>query len=821
MAVERFKTQVLILHPHQAVLDACRKVFAEADYTLHFAQSGREALATLGETPIDYFVTAEDLPGMTGSETLREARRRSPEIQGILIAGRDSSEEDIAALASSRDFVAVLKSSASPRELFNLVVSSAGQRGLNALSESANDATHAPDTSSTGRFKPIAPSDEETPLFVVDDEAELTGAHEALSKPSAITAAQQNKIVEILVLTGDEAFYQGISQAARGKFSVHRCPTLQSASDIVATGRVGVLVTDAAVAPSEVKSITEQLRRVQPALVTIVAGRRDDGDELMGLISEGIVYRFLLKPVSPGRTRLALDASAKKAREYRDNPPPPPAPTRRSAATTMSAVRSSIIDLALDDDSPGQARLIAVAAALLIAVGAGLYWWGSRDNGSAVATEPVTEASETSASEPAASELATPSPVASAPTVPPKAASTSPSSVFELRRAAFRALAEGRIAAPAGDNALSLYAEAMSINPLAEGLEDEFNAAVAEALSVTEGAITRGALNEAQATLARLREVRPLEPRLPFLESQLRKERVSRLLANAASTAAAGDTAAAVALVDRAAVLAPGDPAITTARQQIRAAEDSRAIAELVTLGQQRLEAGALTAPAGDSAAFYFRAVLAQEPDNPIARQSLELIGRTLLTDAERALQQGDVDRAQQLTRTARDNGAPASALAAIEATIAARSTPPADEAVERAAASVPEPTRRGAQSPASSAPPGVERGTESAATAAPVADSATTAPVDLPPLVRSKYVAPIFPRNAARRAQDGFVHLAFTVTPAGAVTNITVLESEPGTVFVNAARRALAGWEFEPTVVAGEAISREGDVRINFSLTD
>lgn len=832
MAVERFKTQVLILHPHQAVLDACRKVFAEADYTLHFAQSGREALATLGETPIDYFVTAEDLPGMTGSETLREARRRSPEIQGILIAGRDSSEEDIAALASSRDFAAVLKSSASPRELFNLVVSSAGQRGLRELSESANDATHAPDTSSTGRFSSIAPSDTETPLFVVDDEAELTGAHEALSKPSAAIGAQQSKVVEILVLTGDEAFYHGISQAARGKFSVHRCPTLHAAADIIATGRVGVLVTDAAVAPSDVKNITEQLRRVQPALVTIVAGRRDDGDELMGLISDGIVYRFLLKPVSPGRTRLALEASAKKALEYRENPPPPPAPTRRTAATTMNAVRSSIIDLALeDDDGPGRGRLIAGAAALLIAIGVGLYWWGSRDSGGGLAEPGVTVATTSStpqrleAASPAREQAAPPAPVNTTPAAVAEPTPAPAESVFELRRAAFRALAQGRIAAPAGDNALELYAQALAIDPLAEGLEDDFNAAVAEALSVTEAAITRGALGEATTTLARLREVRPLEPRLPFLESQLRKERVSRLLSNATATAADGDSAAALALLDRAAALAPGDPAIATARQRIQAAEDSRAITELLTLGQQRLDAGTLTAPANDSAAYYFRAVLAQEPDNPTARQSLALIGRTLLSDASRAAQLGDLSGAERLLSAARENGAPAAAAARLEATIAAARTDaiePGDQPASRSpATTTPEAVAVDAASPASSAPPPSAVTTNAPTDTDTQAAQPTRPRQNLPSLVRTKYIAPVFPRNAARRAQDGFVHLAFTVTPAGTVTDIAILDSEPGSVFVNAARRALAGWEFEPTIVEGEAISREGDVRINFSLED
>ena len=462
MAVERFKTQVLILHPHQAVLDACRKVFREDDYTLHLAQSGREALAMLGETPIDYFVTAEELPGMTGSETLREARRRSPETEGILIASRGTSENEIATMASSREFAAVLKSTASPRELFQLVAGAARQRRMGELSESANDADHSVDTSISSVTLP-ALSDNDQELFVVDDEADITGARAALRSSAAPTAGspEGEAAAEILVLSRDEAFYHAIGQAARGLYPVHRCPALQEAEDIVGEGRVGVLVTDAAVAPTEVQSITARLRQLQPSLVTIVAGRRDDGDQLMGLISEGIVYRFLLKPVSPGRARLALEASAKKSLEYRDNPPPVPElpRTKTSSTNTLRALRSTVISDSLDDDDDsGFGRWLPIGAALAVGLVAGSVWLlgGSDDTPSApdvaaeVATVPTASSVDESQPTPPPPQS---QPVATPPAAAPDVAATADvtdvaGQIRELRRAAFKALAEGRVAEP-------------------------------------------------------------------------------------------------------------------------------------------------------------------------------------------------------------------------------------------------------------------------------------------------------------------------------------------------------------------------------------
>ena len=839
MAVERFKTQVLILHPHQAVLDACRKVFRDDHYTLHLAQSGREALALLGETPIDYFVTTEELPGMTGSEALKEARRRSPETQGILIAARDSTADEIASLANSHEFAAVLQSSASPRELFEIVADAAKRRRLADLSESANDSDHVVDTSASSTRLPTPPSINDEELFVVDDEADITGARAALHSPMPPVGKASDAIAEILVLSRDEAFYHAINQAARGLRSVHRCPTLQEASDIMNLGRVGVLVTDAAVAPTEVQGITSRLRQIQPSLVTIVAGRRDDGDQLMGLISDGIVYRFLLKPVSPGRARLALEASVKKSLEYRDNPPPVPTPPRTSGTNTLRALRSTVIDTALDDDDRGGfGRWLPIAAALLVGLVAGSVWLLGGDSEPTPAAAVSEETTAEPAAEPAAEPIAEPAAQSSAvapasalatPPQPEPAATTTTSAptsdARELRRAAFRALAEGRVAQPDGNNALSLYAQAMQIDPYAEGLREEFDAAIADALTVTEAAITRGALNDAAATLARLREVQPYQARLPFLESQLRKERIQALVTQARTSATNGDTDGALAILERAESIAgSADPTVNAAREAIVAGNDSRELSQLLRLASARMASGSLIVPAEDNAAFYYRAALARDPNNAIARQGLALIGSSLVTDGDRALQRGDLDAAAAAVAAATALATNRTEVEQLRAAIdAARERRLAAAQAERARAAAEQsrrnapPTETAAASPATTSPAAAKP----RAAAAVSAPSAQPAPVALPPLERTRYVAPDYPRNAARRNVSGWAHLGFTVTASGEVANISVIDAEPDNTFVAAARKALAQWEFEPTIVDGVAIERESDIRINFSLSD
>ena len=107
MSLEHFKTQVLLLHSEQSTLDRLSTGFNDR-YTVHCATSGSEALNTLGEIQIDIIVTAQDLPGMSGLEALREAKKRSPETIGILLAGNDN--EDLEALVGDKEVFQVVRS---------------------------------------------------------------------------------------------------------------------------------------------------------------------------------------------------------------------------------------------------------------------------------------------------------------------------------------------------------------------------------------------------------------------------------------------------------------------------------------------------------------------------------------------------------------------------------------------------------------------------------------------------------------------------------------------------------------------------------------
>ena len=115
MPLDQFRTQVLLLHSEQSTLDTLSSGFGDR-YTVHCATSGSEALNTLGETPIHVIVSAQDLPGMSGAEALREAKKRSPETIGILLAGDSGG-----AVVGEREVFQVVRGGVNPSDLCRLI----------------------------------------------------------------------------------------------------------------------------------------------------------------------------------------------------------------------------------------------------------------------------------------------------------------------------------------------------------------------------------------------------------------------------------------------------------------------------------------------------------------------------------------------------------------------------------------------------------------------------------------------------------------------------------------------------------------------------
>ena len=87
--------------------------------------------------------------------------------------------------------------------------------------------------------------------------------------------------------------------------------------------------------------------------------------------------------------------------------------------------------------------------------------------------------------------------------------------------------------------------------------------------------------------------------------------------------------------------------------------------------------------------------------------------------------------------------------------------------------------------------------------------------------LKRVRMVNPPYPESARKRGIEGWVELAFTVTPKGTVEDVEVRNSSPASVFDDAAVRALRQWRFEPVERNGEKVPQRALVRLRFEKSE
>ncbi|MEJ2603317.1 MAG: TonB family protein [Gammaproteobacteria bacterium] len=788
--MQSFKTQVLLLHSQQSTLDRFSESLGDA-YSVHLATTGTDALNTLGLTPIHIMVTAQELSGMSGVEALREARRHSPDTVGILIAPEEISGTELEALVGGEQIFQVIRGVATPEEMRHVIDAAVDRMRMDTLHESANDRTAGP----RARIAPTAPA-----APVRRPSRPAPAPPPIIARPSTSAG---DTTTEVVVLSKDDVFIETIRQALGPDRTVHGVRQLRAAAEHIVEDGSTVLVTDAAVAPRAVEALTKRLRRRQPGLVTIVAGRRDDGDQLMGLVNEGMIYRFLLKPISPGRARLALEAAMRRARETapaaagpstkQPTTPPAKSPAQPSPSdqrpperltpsledfedaeeVVLSEEPAQVVRLAIPIKPPAPAvepkrararpspRLqrrgpsrswsqhLRVIGLLLGVTAAAAVWYQSRPSGVA----EVPPASET---------------------IPDAAATVDPN-LLQARAAR----SDGRLLTPGSDGALPLYAAALRRDPSAPAVREEIRGALADAYARVETALDEGRIEAARGGRAVIAAAFPGSPRLAAVDARLTATTRDRLLRRADEQAARGEIGTALATLDEAEALAPGrDPAVAAKRDTLLAVADDREDTLLLELGNQRLLQKALVEPAGDNARYFYGTVLARDGASAEGLQGMAFVRTALVSRirdaidaddrraAERWLEEAglsgvDESRLQKLRRAA-------DRLPGVGAATTADLLPPLNPPIEEAGS---RPAMRAAPAPAPVSPDAVparqtstvamvqdERGTAARLETAPTADTGQPlATVSGNAVERNSVPAPI-PVAATREVAAGAV---------------------------------------------------------------
>lgn len=640
----------------------------------------------------------------------------------------------------------------------------------------------------------------------------------------------------LIALSQDQKFLATLRTISEPAHAVHAAGSeIDLAASLMAQD-AGVAVLDSAAVATPIAQLAARLHAQFPDLVLIVAGTAEEQGALTAQITDGSVHRFLHKPVSEQRVRLFVEAAWRRHEEARSG--------RRAAAAAPAPPRR------------GRWALMAVA---LIALAVPLTWLLTRP--------PATEA-----------------PAPGAPAVANLAAVANDAALEDLLARADKALAEGALVAPAGESAADLYREALRRNardPRAvNGLEQVIDHLVTDA----EQALQEHRLDAAQQLADQARAINPSHPRVAFLTAQIGAQRERAVLGKAQRAAASGDVNAALGLLDDATRGGHRSTLVDEARQQLAQKQIDERVADFVARGREALGSGALLEPPEQSAHFFIESARALAPDDPAVQQARQDLIARLEAEAHKAIAAGNAEQADTWANAAAEAGADAAEVAALHAsaqqlrgtakaetlahveslfnqrlaqgrvlepatdsakyyleqlaqaepaaasTLAARTafeTRLLDEAHGAVQAQDYPAARRWLSEAhnAGASPAGISaveaelNAAQSAPVAPPTAAAAEGAYVNESALARTHYVEPQYPPSARDRGIAGWVDVQFLVNTDGSLTEVTIVGAQPVGIFEQAALEAVRHWRYQPVMRDGQASTQRARVRVRFAV--
>ncbi len=100
---EELTPRILVVDDDKAVRAALRVNLRKGGYDVTVAESAQKALQALDERPQDLVLSDVSMPGMSGMELLPEIRERWPDVRVVIMTGRGSVQDAVAAMKSGAD----------------------------------------------------------------------------------------------------------------------------------------------------------------------------------------------------------------------------------------------------------------------------------------------------------------------------------------------------------------------------------------------------------------------------------------------------------------------------------------------------------------------------------------------------------------------------------------------------------------------------------------------------------------------------------------------------------------------------------------------
>ena len=289
----RTKARVLCVDDEPNILRSLRWLL-QKDFEVEIAASGYDGLELVRHADYDVVISDQRMPGMIGSDFLREVRKVSPRSMRILLTGYSDPQAILKSVNESEVFRFVNK----PWQFQEL---------LKVVGDAARIARESPVGAPAAEPAPDAPVDVcgEAILVIDDDEDARRQIAEAIGPVTTLLHARD--MAEALLAMEQP---------------------------------VGIVVANMRVGGVDATRMIKLLKQQHPDIVALVYTDATDSVDVISLINQAQVFRFMPKPVKPTTLRMALSAATLKRRALQADP----SARRRHAVEALGAAeRQSLV----------------------------------------------------------------------------------------------------------------------------------------------------------------------------------------------------------------------------------------------------------------------------------------------------------------------------------------------------------------------------------------------------------------------------------------------------------------------------------------------
>ena len=430
-------------------------------------------------------------------------------------------------------------------------------------------------------------------------------------------------VLDVVLLTADSRLLATLREACTSEHSIHHVETAEAAVELLLGGRCGIFIADLGTLHGNAVPLLLRLNAQFPELILMATGRREEEGNVTPLVSNGRVYRFLHKPISPPRAQLFISAATRRYQEMRAFEPMALATVR--TVRTMAA-RSPI-------------RRYVGGAAVVLALLAGVILW--RSNGKQ-SLSPVVRAIT--------------------------AAPTTQEQINDYLARANMALATGRLVEPKGDNAFEFYQRVLTLQPQRHDAQMGIQRTIDALVKRIDAAVAGRNARVASQSLAQLQRAQPTHPRLNDLRASVAALQRSRQPAPATldpsavaptdQNTVAEDTSASEPVAQ---TTTPSEPATTQATVDASAqpvpnesstpTDTEAVIAEELSIATRLRERGLLMEPPGENAFDRLLELKARSPESEPIRAEQQRLAFALLERARTALAANDLESADRFLK--------------------------------------------------------------------------------------------------------------------------------------------------------------------------